>query len=392
MHSYYIEECNPEIGHIRGSKVGILEHADLAFGGRLVVDENFDTLVVRNLQGELESEVEILSTLAHKLHEELGLAANKSVFRFDINLIKKAITTDYHFSVHISNNSKETLIFRGFIQPIELPDKVLLIVGSPRSGTSALGKACRKALKAQAHGESHAIEGIAKALHDTEAFFEQSITAGISGNLVNAIPKTVMLAEHLNMLRRIYRLYYGNNIYLDKTPGTPMLHSLPFALMAWPNAKVIFCKRRAMENIQSRLIKFPKVSFSQHVKQWKQSFIAWRRTRQIINQLLKRNDWFIEVDQFDMAISASLVCNRLSEFLQLTNSEERRLLNQLCSADRPEQTSVITAKAKSLSEFNWSEAQLVELKEHCDKEMRLQNYSYDNAYYLNSSQQEGINE
>lgn len=77
MHSYYIEECNPEVGHIRGSKVGILEHASLAFGGRIVVDENFDALVVRNLQGELESEVEILSTLAPKLHEELSLAAYK---------------------------------------------------------------------------------------------------------------------------------------------------------------------------------------------------------------------------------------------------------------------------------------------------------------------------
>lgn len=392
MHSYYIEECNPEVGHIRGSKVGILEHASLAFGGRIVVDENFDALVVRNLQGELESEVEILSTLAPKLHEELGLAAYKSVFRFDINLINKAITTDYHFSVHVSNNSKETLRFRGFIQPIELPDKVLLIVGSPRSGTSALGKACRKALKAHAHGESHVIEGISKALQGTDVFFEQSITAGIKGNLVNTVPKTVLLAEHLNMLRRIYKLYYGNSIHLDKTPGIPMLQSLPFALMAWPNAKIIFCKRRAMENIQSRIIKFPKVSFLQHVKQWRQTFVAWRQSRQIINQLLKRNDWFVEVDQFDMANSPEQVVGKLRNFLTLTEGEKKRLFTQLASSDRPEKTSISTSKVKSLEEFNWSQTQLLELREYCDKEMTLQNYSYSNSYYKNRSQQEEFNE
>ncbi|GAA61863.1 hypothetical protein P20652_3752 [Pseudoalteromonas sp. BSi20652] len=382
MYSYYIEECNPEIGHIRGSKIGVLEHADLAFGGRLVVNDVFDTLVVRNLRGELEDEVEILSTIAPKLRDELGLAANKSVFRFDIELIKKNLTTDYHFSVHISNNSKETLLFRGFIQPIELPDKVLFIVGSPRSGTSALGKACRKALKAHAHGESHVIEGISKALQSTDVFFEQSITAGINGNLVNAVPKTVLLAEHLNMLRRIYKLYYGNSIHLDKTPGIPMLQSLPFALMAWPNAKVIFCKRRAMENIQSRIIKFPKVNFLQHVKQWKQSFAAWRQTRQVINQLLKRNDWYIEIDQFDMANTPEQVVETVRNFLSLAEGEKKRLFAQLASADRPEQTTTHSSKAKSLDDFNWTETQLTELKQICDKEMKLQNYSYDSKYYF----------
>lgn len=143
-----------------------------------------------------------------------------------------------------------------------------------------------------------------------------------------------------------------------------------------------------MENIQSRLIKFPKVNFFQHAKQWKQSFITWRQSRQKITQLLKRNDWFVEVDQYDMAVSAEKVCIELGKFLRLTKSEEKRLLLQLSSTDRPEQTSALTLKAKSLQDFNWSESQLDELRKCCDKEMIMQNYSYSDTYYLNNDQEE----
>jgi len=388
MYSYYIEECEPEVGLIRDAKAGVLNNAELGFGGRLIVNSDTTDLVVKDLLGQVQSEVKIHLTLAPKLHTDLGLSDDKKVYRFSINLNKKTLAKDFHFSVHLNQKNHEVQLFNGFIQPVELPDKVLLIVGSPRSGTSALGKACRKALKAEAHGESHVIEGVSKALKDTEIFFEDSITAGINGNLVNSVPKTVLLAEHLNMLRNIYKLYYGDIIHLDKTPGIPMLHSLPFAFMAWPNAKVIFCKRRAMENIQSRLIKFPKVNFFQHAKQWKQSFITWRQSRQKITQLLKRNDWFVEVDQYDMAVSAEKVCIELGKFLRLTKSEEKRLLLQLSSTDRPEQTSTLTLKAKSLQDFNWSESQLDELRKCCDKEMIMQNYSYSDTYYLNNDQEE----
>jgi len=392
MFSYYIEECKPEAGQLMGPKVGALNQSELDFGGRIVVDDSIDSLIVKNLIGEVETEVNISLSSAPKLHKELGLGANQSVSRFEVALHKKSITTDYHFSVYAQQNTKEFLLFRGFIQPVDLPKKVLLIVGSPRSGTSALGKACRKALRAKAHGESHVIEGVAKAFMGTDAFFENSVTAGITGNLVNTVPKTVLLAEHLTVLRNIYKLYYGNIIHLDKTPGIPMLQNLPFALMAWPNAQVIFCKRRAMENIQSRLIKFPKVGFLQHVKQWKQSFVVWRQSRQTINQLLKQRDWFIEVDQFDMAENAEQVSEDLGVFLKLTGNEQHRLLKQLSSSDRPEQTSTQNSKIKSLQDFNWSDAESAQLREYCDKEMKLQNYSYGTTYYKNSSHQDEINE
>jgi hypothetical protein len=137
-----------------------------------------------------------------------------------------------------------------------------------------------------------------------------------------------------------------------------------------------------MENVQSRMIKFPKIAFEQHIKQWRQSFVAWRNSKQKINKLLKHNQWFIEVDQFDMATAAVRAVESVSEFLALKPKEKNVFLKQLASDDRPEQTSAIQSKTKSLDEFGWSDAHIALFKEVCEKEMALQHYSYDHSYYL----------
>ncbi|WP_137222074.1 sulfotransferase [Shewanella sp. MEBiC00475] len=386
MFSYFITTSIDDVVSIATPSIGILDKPELAIQGRVVVKGNITSISAINLLGE-ELTAAIEYKLAPKLHQQLTLTPQQGVYRFNINVEQADLVEDAHFSIVAeveSQNSKldKVILLEGVIQPVTLPQRVVLVVGSPRSGTSALGKACRKALRSTAHGESHVVEGVNRMLTTADAFFQQSKTASIAGNLVNAIPKTVIIAQQLTSLRQIYRLYYGDEVLLDKTPGIPMLDSLPLAMMAWPHAKVIFCKRRAMENVQSRIIKFPKVAFEQHIKQWRQSFVAWRNSKQKINKLLKHNQWFIEVDQFDMATAPSSVVERVANLLAFIPREKKVFLKQLASDDRPEQTSAIQTKTKSLDEFGWSEAHIALFKEVCTKEMALQHYSYDQSYYL----------
>jgi hypothetical protein len=386
MFSYFVTAAREDVVNIATPSIGVLNQPQLAIQGRVVVDGHITSISAFNILGE-EFIAAIEFNPAPKLHQQMMLTSQQVVYRFNVNIERLNIVEDAHFSivaeVENQNGSPETLIlFEGVIQPVTLPQKAVLVVGSPRSGTSALGKACRKALRSSAHGESHVVEGVNRMLTTAEAFFQQSKTASIAGNLVNAIPTTVIVAQQLTVLRQIYRLYYGDEVLLDKTPGIPMLDSLPLALMAWPHAKVIFCKRRAMENVQSRMIKFPKIAFEQHIKQWRQSFVAWRNSKQKINKLLKHNQWFIEVDQFDMATAPVRAVESVSEFLALKPKEKNVFLKQLASDDRPEQTSAIQSKTKSLDEFGWSDAHIALFKEVCEKEMALQHYSYDHSYYL----------
>lgn len=386
MFSYFIATSTDDVINIATPCIGVLNKPLLAIQGRIVVQGNITSILAINLLGE-EFPAAIDYNLAPKLHQQLMLAPQQDVYRFNVYIEKADIVEDIHFSivaeVEDQSGERETLILiEGVIQPVTLPQRAVLVVGSPRSGTSALGKACRKALRSSAHGESHVVEGVNRILTAADSFFQQSKTASIAGNLVNAIPSTVIIAQQLTALRQIYRLYYGDEVLLDKTPGIPMLESLSFALMAWPHAKVIFCKRRSMENVQSRMIKFPNVAFEQHIKQWRQSFVAWRNSKQKINKLLKHNQWFIEVDQFDMATAPSNVVERVANLLAFTTREKNVFLKQLASDDRPEQTSAIQTKTKSLDEFGWSDAHIALFKEVCEKEMVLQHYSYDHSYYL----------
>ncbi len=86
------------------------------------------------------------------------------------------------------------------------------------------------------------------------------------------------------------------------------------------------------------------------------------------------------------------MCEDLGVFLKLTDNEQHRLLKQLSSSDRPEQTSTHNSKVKSLQDFNWSDSESAQLREYCDKEMKLQNYSYGTTYYKYSGHQGEINE
>ncbi|WP_153913455.1 sulfotransferase [Shewanella sp. TC10] len=389
MYSFFIDVDTNNNVVLNTASVGTLTEPVLSIAGRMISTGLIKSINVYHLLDNSVLDSNIKLTEAKNLTQQLSLSAEMNPYRFDIELSQRDLVEDLHFVVKaeietVDGDNVEETIATGFIQSVELPEKVVFVVGSPRSGTSALGKACRKALKANAHGESHAIQGFNLLLETADSFFQQSRTANIKGNLVNAIPKTLMLAEQLNVLRKLYRLYYGDLVHLDKTPGIPMLAGLPLAIIAWPNAKVIFCKRRGMENIQSRLIKFPKVKFEQHAKQWRQSFVVWRKTKQKITQSLKHTQWFIEVDQFNMACMPESVANEVTALVDLKPRQHNILFKQLASDDKPEQTSKSASRSKSLADFGWTDAQVLQFKDVCSKEMKLQNYSFDEKYFLES--------
>ena len=72
---------------------------------------------------------------------------------------------------------------------------------------------------------------------------------------------------------------------------------LPIAIYA-TNAEVIFCKRRAIENVVSRVEKFKGMTFKEHPTGWVKCFEEWKINKTTITSLLKRDCWNVEVDQY----------------------------------------------------------------------------------------------
>lgn len=379
--TYYVCSCGDQASvHFFTPQVGFVDEDSLELKGQLVSRDERHSIELADLVTN-----EVIARVSLSLAEDLK-KQNPTIeghfYRFRIIIdIEHTQKTDKHFKLSacdISGNN--ALVAVGFIQPTEKVDNVVFVVGSPRSGTTAVGKALRKGLAAKAHGESHVVEGIGLMLRQAEQFFLHSRTAVVSNNLVNIVPASMLLAEHIKMLRSLYQLYYGTQVHLDKTPGIPMLEHLPLVFVAWPNAKVIFCKRRVLENVASRLIKFPKVSFEAHVKQWKQSFVTWRQSRQQISQLLKRHDWFREVEQKQLSDYPQICCDELSQFLGLNVAQTKRVMKSF-TQDKPEQTSGGQRQSKALHEYPWSEHQKQFLLEKCEQELRNQGYSLDSHYY-----------
>lgn len=383
MYTYFVDVNTDVLGAVVSTPaVGIVNNQQFELNGRVISALEIESIRLVSIFSDGEFDVVAKVHLAPKLTQQLQLKDSENAYNFSVNA-GVDFQDDIHFSIEVRFvDGSEVRLGYGFIQRVNLPKKVVLIVGSPRSGTSALGKALRKALGANAHGESHVIEGVNRLVNLAADFFQKSKTATIQGNLVNAIPQTLILAEQLTMLRRIYRKYYGDLVHLDKTPGIPMLESLPLAILAWPNARVVFCKRRGMENISSRLSKFPLVPFGNHLRQWRQSFVMWRTSKMKINKLLKHNNWFIEVDQFDMAIKPEEITRSVASLLDLNSGQQKNLLAQLGSDDRPEQTSIHTSHARSIEQFGWTAEQIQKFKNECGKEMLNQSYSYDEKYYM----------
>lgn len=60
-------------------------------------------------------------------------------------------------------------------------------------------------------------------------------------------------------MRKAAESLHKEKIWVDKTPDPRMIKCVPRLKRAWPNAKFIFVKRRGIENLESRIKKFPYV-------------------------------------------------------------------------------------------------------------------------------------
>ncbi|WP_198136248.1 sulfotransferase family protein [Paraglaciecola sp. T6c] len=259
-----------------------------------------------------------------------------------------------------------------------VPD-VTLIVGAPRSGTTALGGSLRTSTEYSGHEESHVAPLFQHLISSCDQYFTDSPASKNAGTLAYDVTPTHIEAELLNVLRRIHRVFYGDKFVIDKTPGIPMIEALPVLLRAYPHAKVIFCKRRGIENVRSRLKKFGDTKFENHCQQWTRTLIQWRNAQKVISVMLGHSQWKLEVEQFELANEPAPVVEKIAAHLGLTQKQKDDMSDFL-RRESPQQS--YEKSAISLEKTGWSEEDISIFKRHCDKEMTRQGYSYTEDYYL----------
>jgi hypothetical protein len=179
------------------------------------------------------------------------------------------------------------------------------------------------------------------------------------------------------------RRTFPSGRWVDKTPRTAMISALPVLRTLWPNARFIFMRRRAIENLESRSRKFPGEDFETQCREWALSIRGWHA---IANSLAGAA---MEIDQFFMAKQPAEVAVALRSFLQLDTEAVERLAQAL-AFDRPEQTGQQFGKISNLADLGWSSQRTAQFRAICGEAMRLAGYVETDAYFAGDAAKYGL--
>lgn len=244
----------------------------------------------------------------------------------------------------------------------------VFILGSPRSGTSALAAVIGRM------GYHGFLEGnFLPLLHYTDALVDQYYAR------FPVTDERVMLrhVDKRDLKHRLFETYRAivndlnpNEPWFDKTPGSVMIEASPIVRELWPGSVFVFAKRRGIENVISRVKKFPGESFENHCAGWAGDMGTWRKIRQQLPP-----GCFIEVEQRDMIQQPERTARSLCEFLRVDESAVPAV-STLMGSIRPQESSAGSAsKTFSLAESGWTMEQTETFLKYCETEMREFGYT-----------------
>jgi hypothetical protein len=165
--------------------------------------------------------------------------------------------------------------------------------------------------------------------------------------------------------------------FVEKTPGVAAIDALPLVVEQWPQAKIVFAKRRGIENVISAVWKFPHWTFEAACRNWTAAMASWSS----LDPDVKANA--IEIDQAEMAHEPDATAARLGAFLGLSDAAaagigeafgfraHARTNTRVSSMDE------LRVESIPLDETPWTEEQRATFVALCSDMMRSYGYRLD---------------
>jgi hypothetical protein len=249
----------------------------------------------------------------------------------------------------------------------------VFIVGSPRSGTSALVDVMRSS------GYYGFSEGnFLSLLHEVNKVVDRYY-GWFPGNdkmvLLSHADKDEVKRKLFETLRTSVDALNPLDPWFDKTGNPEMILAIPILLKLWPSAVFVFAKRRGIENVLSRMVKFPQHSFEYHCTNWAQNMASWRVIREEIAA-----ESCIEVEQRSMVRHPEDVARELCTFLGVSETNWPAV-SKAMATNRPQETTKGSAyRTSSLAASAWTKEQIETFLKHCETEMKAYGYTMDDQY------------
>jgi hypothetical protein len=260
-----------------------------------------------------------------------------------------------------------------------MPKSPVFIVGSPRSGTSILVSAL-SGVGYQGYREGNFLPLMQFIISAIDLHF--ATFAKPNPHILVAQIDPQLLKKRVELLfKEITDNLNPAPLWFDKSGNHGMITAIPTLLRLWPTSVFIFAKRRAIENIVSRIKKFPERHFEYHCLDWARNMAAWREVREKLPV-----DIYLEVDQQDLIRDTEAISSKIATFLGLEN-QQLEILTRTFRSRRPQETNKGSAsKTYSLEGLHWSEAKLAIFRKHCAPEMDAFGYGEGEEYYRDPQQ------
>jgi hypothetical protein len=249
----------------------------------------------------------------------------------------------------------------------------IFVIGSARAGTSALVAALRDAARIPTDNEGHLVS-MTHALLRASREHVDAIRA--QGSTIERVGSDRIEEAILEAVRRMQESAFpGVLVWLDKTPDGPSIRAIPYIMRMWPKARFIYAKRRGIENIVSRMRKFPHLSFTEHCERWSIAMNLWKERK----VSLPAGSW-IEIEQREMALQPERTAHELGAFLGFSDATVQAVAHTFATT-RPESTGSNEKVSVSIDSVGWSRAQIYTYQRICGHVATEWGYSEDENYY-----------
>ena len=245
-----------------------------------------------------------------------------------------------------------------------------------RSGTSAMAQALLKIDRYRGYNEGHILDLLAHLSERLRTFYNLKYDDTLPGRntMIEQVPIEFLQDTFNHIFIDMIRRLLGEGYWVDKTPNSDSIYLAPRFLELWPNARFIFMRRRALENLASRSRKFPEYNFAKNCQEWKDAMQAWLSVRDQLHGAA------IEVDQMYLSHHPQEVADQLRSFLGLSDVETR-VVTQAFAHDRPQRTAATVDDVMELAAMGWNDGWMAEFERVCRPVMDAYGYTADASYH-----------
>jgi len=259
---------------------------------------------------------------------------------------------------------------------VDVEHRPVFILGAARSGTSAMAQALLTCGDYQGFQEGHFLWLLPPLLETLRAFYAMNGVDGLPERftMLSHAPYAYMVSSVRATFIAAASEMFPTGKWIEKTPRPEMIAAARLMQELWPNARFIFMKRRGIENVISRLVKFPQTSFHDHCQDWTNSMNAWLSVRDLLKTAA------LEVEQLAVARSPERVATLVTQFLEMPKDATARLAWSLKN-DWPESTSTNRRPMANIAKVGWSDKQVIEFRSICGAMMAAFGYGYGEEYF-----------